>query len=153
MKTVTAKLTISRGSDDIVRIRISDKYSGVQIIETGMTPHDFAMAVTGLARVEAQATVYTEEIQHIGKQYVREERHAEAPRLPHDHDAIGKWLLDNCQEPGWSVDPYVNSQGSIRHDGDKTFLRYHVYKYVDIEEEGAPPERVRPRKRLHKGKK
>lgn len=48
-----AKVTISRDSRDRFNIRVKDDLSGVSIVEVSMTPHDFAMALSGLAETGA----------------------------------------------------------------------------------------------------
>ena len=52
-------LTISRYSNDTIAIKVEDD-NGCRILVAKLTPHDFAMALTGLSNVDCQYTVTAE---------------------------------------------------------------------------------------------
>lgn len=132
MTTINASITISRNSRDTIRIRVKDDASRIQFIDVKMTPHDFAMAITGLSEIEVQADVHG--LEHVGKTRVTEPRTAVCPLNTYDKDALRQWLKDNCQEPGWMLDDYIDSQGSVTWGKDNATIRYRVYRYE------APPQ-------------
>ena len=129
MKTFLAKITISRGSDDSIRIELMDEASGISFFRGHMTAEDFGNAVTGLGR----QPVYRSEVcstENVGKKKIVENRRAECPLDTCDKEKLKEWLRENCQEPGWIIDLYLGSQRSVAHNNGKTILNYSVYKYV-----------------------
>lgn len=126
---ITASLTIGRGSDDLIRIRIKDESSRVQFATLSISPHDFAMAVTGLSEINVDCECHG--LGHVGKQKIVEPRTAVYKGSNLDRAFLSAWLLENRQEKGWSINSYLGSQGSITSTDGGTLLRYAVYKYVD----------------------
>ena len=124
-----AKVTISRSSDDIVRISFKEEKSGISFAEVKMTPHDFAMALTGLSMIEADLEV--KGLQHVGKTRVIECREIYYPFNTHNREKMSAWIRENDGGDGWFVNDYLGSQSSIERKGNGYLLRYSVYKYVN----------------------
>jgi hypothetical protein len=126
---INAKITISRNSNDIVRIAIKDTASLARFVEVEMTPHDFAMAITGLSEIPVTGTV--RELHIVGQNKVSEPRTVVCPLTTYEKkEVLRAWVLEHCQEPGWSLSVRLDTQGSVTNnaDGTKT-LRYSVYRY------------------------
>lgn len=135
--TIQASISIGRDSSDTIRIRITDNTSRVQFVDLKMSPHDFAMAATGLSFVPVVATVNG--LEYVGMRKVSEPRTIECPLDTYDRGRLSAWLIDNAQEPGWTLDAYLGSQGSISTTlscSGRT-LRYRVYKFVNVTQETA----------------
>ena len=116
---------------ELIAIRFEDKASGAQFLEATVSPHDFALALTGLSRVDVDMTVRG--LQVVGLKKIRELRTALSPLESYSREAQEAWLQENCQEDGWILDSHLGSQSSIiRADGETT-LRYFVYRYVGPE--------------------
>ena len=131
------KVTITRTNHDKIRIYLTDELSRVEFVQLEMDPAEFALALTGLAAQPSNCTVHG--LEYVGKRKVREPRSIECP-LPgyQGKDKLQQWLLDNAQEEGWTIDPYLGSQTSVSyHSGAEggVTLRYSVYKYIDVEED------------------
>jgi hypothetical protein len=94
-----------------------------------MSPHDFATAVTGLSGIKVDAEVRGLDV--VGKKKVVESRSALCPLNSYDKSTLQAWLLDNCQEEGWTIDPYLGSQSSLSYHTEGVTLNYRVYKYVE----------------------
>ena len=124
-----AKVTISRSSDDIVRIRIRDVASGVEFAEIGLTVEAYGYAITGLSEQEGELEVRG--LERVGKKRITEPRTIACPINSYDKNLLGAWLKENAQEDGWIVSTYLGSQSSVSHEEGKTILRYSVTKYVD----------------------
>lgn len=61
-----AKTSISRASDNMVYLTVADGASGVQLVEVVMTPHDFAMMITGLSAVKGIGTTNAKAVAVVG---------------------------------------------------------------------------------------
>lgn len=123
-----AKVTISRSSDDKVRICFTDAASGIEFAEVAMELEAYAQAITGLAYVEGDLEVRG--LEWVGKRRITERREVVCPLKTYDIKKLSEWLRDNAQEDGWLVSSYLGSQSSIQHTGEGTLLRYSVTKYV-----------------------
>lgn len=124
-----AEVTISRASDDRVRIRITDEASRIEFAVLSMTVEQYGYAITGLSGQMAELEVRG--LEHVGKKRITQPRRATCPLETYDKDALSKWLLDNCQEEGWIISTYLGAQNSIDRRGGITVLNYTVTKYVD----------------------
>lgn len=122
------KLSISRGSDELVCIRIRDEASGIEFVNLKMSLETYANAITGVA--EQEGLLFVRGLQFVGKKLVIEQRQIACPFKSYDRKILEKWLIDNAQEDGWIVDPYLGSQKSFYIDEEKTVLNYSVKKYV-----------------------
>lgn len=131
---IKAALTISRLSTDKISICVQDHASHAQFLELEIDPAEFANALTGLSHVECTGEVRG--LENVGKQIVSETRKVEYPHggRPKRHE-LEAWLLLNCQEEGWIIDPYLGSQSSISNYDGKTFLNYRVKRYEAVEAE------------------
>lgn len=131
-KKITASITISRDSSDAINISIVDELSRQRFVRVTMTPHEFAMAVTGLSSIEAQAEVVG--LEYVGLRKIIEKRSAICPLSFCDKRELADWLLANCQEEGWTINTYLGSQGSIGHniEGGRQ-LNYSVFRYTSDE--------------------
>lgn len=122
------KLCISRRSSDKIVISITDEASRSEFVEVELSPHDFAMAVTGLSFVKATGSVRG--LENVGKKKVIEKRSVVCPLNSYDRKNLSAWLEQNCSEQGWLLDTYLGSQGSIENVDGGRKLNYSVYKYV-----------------------
>ena len=132
-KTIRASISVLRNSHDEVIIEIEDKNSRARFVRVTMSPHDFAMAVTGLSDINVSAEVVGLDV--VGKKKVVEKRTAECPLKTYDKEILKKWLTDNCQEEGWKLDSYLGAQSSVKliSGGEGVYLNYRVYRYEEIE--------------------
>lgn len=92
------------------------------------------MAITGLYSSDITAEVSG--LDRVGKLKVRHPRRTEFTgdrKIAYDKDGLSNWLKENHQEDGWILDTYLGSQRSRENVGDKIFLNYAVYKFVDVE--------------------
>ena len=123
-----AKVTISRSSDDKVRICLTDAASGIEFAEVAMELEAYAQAITGLSYVEGDLEVRG--LEWVGKRRITEKREVVCPLKSYDRNELSKWLRDNAQEDGWLVSSYLGSQNAIHQTPQGTLLRYSVTKYV-----------------------
>lgn len=130
---IEASLIISRDSNNVIRIRVNDDNAVTKFCELELSPHDFAMALTGLSGIKCKAEVIG--LDRVGKIRVRESRSVKCPLKGYDKEHLRQWLADNCQEEGWIIDTYLGSQNSINHSSDGIVLNYAVTKYIDAEDE------------------
>lgn len=124
-----AKVTISRASDDMVRIRIRDDASGIEFAEVALSIESYGYVITGLAEQEGSLEVRGLEL--VGKRRITEQRIIECPLNTYDKGVLVSWLEENAQEQGWILNTYLGSQSSVVRNGDKLILNYSVTKYVE----------------------
>ena len=123
------KVTITRDSNDMIRIRVRDDASRVEFATAEMTVEAFGYAITGLSDQPAEVTVAG--LEFVGKRKVVEQRMARCPLSTYDKAELQAWLVANAAEAGWMLNTYLGSQGSITPQVGVTLLRYSVYKYVE----------------------
>lgn len=138
MTTITTPVELSltrinsndEEKDGKFALRITDQNSKVGFLTIYITPEQFADLVSS-RYVKADATILGAD--KIGKKHVSERRSVVCPLQAYEKSALRQWIIDNCQEDGWTVFAPLDSQQSIirNEDGAKT-LSYLVYKYVDI---------------------
>jgi hypothetical protein len=124
-----AKVTISRASDDKVRIRIRDEASGIEFAEVSLSIEAYGYVVTGLS--EQPADLEVRGLQWVGKKRISEPRRIVCPLDTYNKEALSAWLEENGQEEGWLVSTYLGSQKSVSRTPEGTVLNYSVTKYVD----------------------
>jgi len=124
-----AKVTISRASDDMVRIRIRDEVSGIDFAEVSLTVEAYGYAVAGLSEQPGELEVRG--LQWVGKKRITEQRQILCPLDTYNRDALEAWLRDNGKEDGWLVSTYLGSQKSVSRAAGGVLLNYSVTKYVD----------------------
>jgi hypothetical protein len=128
---INANICISRDSSDTMRLKVRDEASRVTFLELQISPHDLMMALTGLGYVDAK-TAEVRGLDVVGKEKITETRSTEYPGVSYEsREKMEAWLCENCQEPGWIINPYLRSQSSISSNGDTTILRYSVSRFVD----------------------
>ena len=127
---IKARLSISRDSSGVIRVRIRDDASRNEFVDLKISPESFGLAITGLSEVECEATI--SKIETVGMKKIQEKRRVACPIDSYNRAKLERWLKENCQEPGWSVVTYLGSQGSVvRDQSGKTFLNYSVVRYVE----------------------
>ncbi|WOL24316.1 hypothetical protein fHeYen801_106 [Yersinia phage fHe-Yen8-01] len=136
IKPIPVKLSISRPSygdgKEVISIQIRDVASQNTVVDVEISYADFAMCLTGLSHVDAVSTF--KGLANVGKVRVRESRSVEYKGS--DTKAMSQFLIDNCQEEGWIVEPYLGSQSSKEYLGSGHYrLHYSVVKYVDAPDE------------------
>jgi hypothetical protein len=124
------ELFISRNSRGKVGIEVKDVLSRTTFLELELTLEQFASVVTGMYISDVGGTV--EGLQNVGKKRVREDRSVTLDFSVYEREYLVKYLLENCQEDGWTIDTYLGSKDSIKHKDNKTILSYSVYKYVEV---------------------
>lgn len=123
-------VTLTRNNRDEVVLEIRDENSSTNIIRVTMTPAQLGLIVTGLSEVQCQMQVT--DLENTGKHRVRERRSVECPLVDHYRtEVLQQWLIENCQEPGWTLNTYLGGKNSVVHKDGKTILNYSVTKYVD----------------------
>ena len=129
----TGNITINRDNRDVINIRLQDKCSRAEFVDVQMTLEDFTLAITGLAKVEVKGEVRGLEV--LGKIRVNEPRSVVYPGNTFDDRSKQEaFIMDNCQEEGWTVQATPRSQGSIKTVEGNTVLTYSVVKYVAPED-------------------
>lgn len=128
-----ANITIARASRDTIIISLQDLASRIKFVEMTLSLEDFALAITGLAHIEGEATY--KDLQYVGKKKIVENRTCSAP-VSHDENELDKWLIGHGQEEGWILGPRLRSRNSIgAYQGacqnDTVTLHYSVYKYIE----------------------
>lgn len=132
-EALQGNITISRGSNDVIRIEIEDKASGIRFVNVKITPEQLGLLVTGRSFIPCEMEVRS--LQYLGKTYVSERRSLTVPQTTFksyffDKNELSAYLVENAQEDSWLINPYLGSQASISyHDGNVT-LNYSVFKYV-----------------------
>lgn len=138
MKKIDTSITISRPSygdgKELILIRLRDEASRSNFVEVQLGYKEFTQALTGLSEVECKSVV--QNLQNVGKERISEGRtviYTGDSAQRHNREVLEQWLLDNCQEPGWMVSPYLGSQSSVRYNqkSGETELKYSVYKFVE----------------------
>ena len=130
---IKAALTItlpSGGPSERVCIRVRDNASRNTFVTIEVPLADFTRVLMGLAEVHVPVTV--QGLNVVGKRKVIEPRSVECPlsSMASKEDYI-RWLVENAQEEGWTIDPSLNSQGSVtRSAKGNPVLNYRVFKYV-----------------------
>ena len=125
---IKSELSISRSSNGVINIRLTDEASRVGFAEVRLTPEQFALAITGLSLDNIDVTCRGLDV--VGKTVVREQREIFCPVKSYDKIVLQQWLQDYAQEEGWKLSAYLGSQGSVTHKDGGAILRYNVYKYV-----------------------
>lgn len=121
-------ITITRCSDETVRISIRDNLSRIVFVEARLSLPAYAEAITGLANVPCELQV--QGMAHVGKVKVIEPRTAFCPGTHMSDAQLSDWLKEGCKEEGWIVDTYLGSRGAVTPKDNGYALRYNVVKYV-----------------------
>ena len=123
-------ISCTRNSRDNIRITLGDANSRQKITEVTLTLEAFALLITGLCEIECQHET-TKDVSYIGKTKITETRTIVAPYIGYNRESYEEWLEENAQEVGYSLNTYLGSKTSIKHDteNDTVILNYSVYKY------------------------
>ncbi|MBQ0339640.1 hypothetical protein J9236_00095 [Providencia rettgeri] len=131
------KLTISRPSygDDREKINIVVKcdVSKLRFLSLEIDYADFAKCITGLSEVDCELEVSG--LENVGKKRITEQRSVICPIKSYEKRVLRDWLINNKQEDGYILDPYLGSQSSIKMCDEGTVLNYRVIKYVEVDNE------------------
>lgn len=131
-KTIVGEMSCCRDNHGKIHIEIQCSSSGVHFVDILLEAEQFAMLVTGAHISDIPLKVNG--LDRVGKTKIRESRQVLLPLETYSRDEQEKWLVDNCQEEGWILNPYLRSQSSqVRIDGTN-YLNYSVYKYIDTED-------------------
>ena len=129
----TGNITISRDNHDVINIRLQDKCSRTEFVNVQMTLEDFTLAITGFAKVRVVGEVGG--LETLGKIRVNESRSVVYPgNTFEDRGRQEAFIMNNCQEEGWTVQATLGSQGSVKTVEGNTVLTYSVVKYVAPED-------------------
>lgn len=127
---ITGNIGITRSSNDVYYIRLGCDASHVKFVEVMLTATQFAEAITGSHFDGVEMEVHN--LYRVGKKRVREQRSVVCPLTTYKKEELRDWLLANCQEEGWFIDGYLNSQTSTKSVEGGTLLNYAVFKYVEV---------------------
>lgn len=127
------KITISRNNHNAMSVHMRDELSGIEFARIELSPHDFCMALTGLAEVEGKLTC--QGLEYVGKKRITEQRSIVCPLKSYTkREELSKWLEENAQEEGWLLISYLGCQSSVEYKDGKTILNYSVKKYIKPKE-------------------
>lgn len=129
-KIIKGEILCARTNQNKIHIEVQCSSSRAKFLDIELTPEQFGQLVTGLHL--SDITLKVDKLDIVGKKKVAETRSVECPLDSISRESKEKWIIDNCQEEGWTVSPYLGSQSSVKYVDDKTILNYHVYKYIDI---------------------
>lgn len=137
MQTFNGKISLSRQNradgEDVMHLLVMDDDSRIAVLELKLTMEDFAYLITGSENISTSGSRVTIN-PNVGKKKITEPRKMwyTGPDI-YDRAFMEEWLVNNYKEPGWEVNPYLGSQGSIRRasDGNK-YLYFSVYKYESV---------------------
>lgn len=125
-------LTISRpmtgGESKEIHIKVKDAASRISFLSLTIPLADFAAALTGLSEVECQMEIVG--LDKVGMKRVKEGRRVLYPHTSYNKKEMEACLIENCQEEGWLLSPYLGSQQSVERKNGETHLNYSVIKYV-----------------------
>lgn len=131
------KLTISRPSygdnREKINIVVMDQASRLKFLSIEIDYADFTKCITGLSEVSCDLTV--NELENVGKKKITENRSVICPIRSYEKGILRDWLINNKQEDGYILDPYLGSQSSIQMCNEGTVLNYRVIKYVEVDNE------------------
>lgn len=130
---IECELYIGRDSRNTFNIEVTDTNSRTRFLRLSLSAEQFAMAITGLhsSGFEAQVTG----LENVGKVKVTERRRVMYRGFEtYDKDILSEWLMNECQEDGWKISPYLGSQGSVQTIDGVKYLNYSVYKFVNNED-------------------
>lgn len=118
-------------------IEVRDTASRRARVRVHLTPHQLAMALSGMGDVSAAAEWRDCEL--AGKRQIRKPRQITlGPEFyGYSKEDLSRYLSDYCKEKGWVVDPFLGAQHSVvwGKDRQSVTLHYTVYRFEDLEEE------------------
>jgi hypothetical protein len=129
-KKLKGKITISRNSDDVIRITIEDSLSHIEFVEFELDLESYAKAVSGQGCIHGEFSVRG--LDKVGKKIEQKPLVFEVP----DRWGAKDWAQANAHkfaEEGWTASTYFASQSSIRYEGDKTIAHGTQFRYVEEE--------------------
>lgn len=132
-KTIAGEMCISRDNHNSINIEMICSESNTKFAHVRLTAEQFGMMVTGA--YQSGIKIEVQNLDRVGKQKVIEHRQMVHPVAHSTRTEMERFLIDNAQEEGWIVNPYLGSQKSVQHRGDAgSILCYTVHKYIDIED-------------------
>ena len=128
-----AKVTISRRSDDKIWITIYDCSSRSDFVEVQLELADFALAISGLSKVEGN--LFVRKLENVGKKKIAQKRQKTLPDHIRTKEAIADWMIENCLEKGWMTDTYLGAQDSVVYNPNNMtrVVNYSIFRYEDAE--------------------
>jgi len=130
---IPVKICITQTSSDVIKIELHDPAARIRFAEIEMTPHDFAMAITGLGYISSTATL--DGLDKVGKIRVSEKRSkvCRDPECKYSREKCEAWLIEHAQEEGWEIQTYLGSKDSrvSTDDGAGVVLNYSVFRWED----------------------
>lgn len=121
-------MSITRNNRNEIKVEVMDDSSRNRFVTVSMSAEDLTMMLTGLSMVEVNFEV--KGLENVGKKRLSEKRSVQYNGKEYNKKILQAWLIENCQEEGWSLDPYLGSQSSIQYGKDFVSLNYSVYKFV-----------------------
>ena len=129
-KVIKGEISCARTNHNKIHIAIKCSSSRAEFLDVEITAEQFGQLVTGMYLSDINMSV--DKLDIVGKKKVVEVRSVEFSNKNGLREYQEQWLVDNCQEEGWTINPYLRSQSSVKYVDGKTILNYTVYKYIDI---------------------
>lgn len=116
---MNGRLSISRDSKDVIRIRVRDNVSRREFVELSLTPEQFAMVMTGLTETPCKM-----EVKNLDKVGLKKESFSEVVHVPdgveglgnYCHEALENYLLNTYNtEEGWSMKFDSSNRQNVRY--------------------------------------
>ena len=131
-RIMIGSITISKNSNDVIRIKIRDENSRIDFCKLEMTQDQFTSALFGLA--ETSCLVYVDNLKNVGKKKEVKPFKFEIPNnlgnwAARDVKEIKKIANSKCPE-GWEVNHYYNSQKTFTYQGEKKFVNTSIVRWV-----------------------
>lgn len=131
-----AKISITRNSNDEISVVITDGSSGLRVIDVRMSPHDFAMCLTGLAFCPASYSFAPKQftIDNIGKKREVKEVFVDRPEV-YGKEEKRNIVLKRIEESGELVDGWMIHSDGCDSNQNGNMHRASLYRFVPVDDE------------------
>lgn len=127
--------------EDIIRIKLRDANSRLEVIEIEMKPDDFARALMNVADQDAEFEVFLKGIEYLGKKRIVQKVNMDLPSgsgIPPKEEIVGlvenDFIKRDFASRGWSIRTTgVGSQQDYREINGHRIWTYTVEKYEEVE--------------------
>lgn len=132
-KEIDVKLGMSRDSRDMINFRITDDKSSKRIIDVEMELEAFALIVTGLAGVDAKATLHNTDT--VGLQRETDSLVVDKMKYekswPFKKESVSKIVEEHFKNTGLESEGWeIFDDGTRVQQNQAGFHRYTIVRYV-----------------------